>query len=69
MNKIITLPCPWCGCNKINISVSEICCPIQYSAIARCNDCYAECPDGSGVVNSIEEANILAIEAWNSREV
>lgn len=61
------LPCPWCGGDDIYARVSDICCPVQYSAIARCRDCGAEAPDGSGVKDSREDAEREAFEMWNDR--
>lgn len=60
-------PCPWCGCKEIKISFSEICCPIKYSARARCTECDAEEPIGSGVFYSKEDAEREAWESWNYR--
>ena len=57
--------CPWCGGSKVRIMVSEICCPLQYSARAYCLDCGAEEPGGSGVCDLREDAEREALEAWN----
>jgi hypothetical protein len=65
--RLVMLPCPWCGCTEVRVSVSEICCPIQYSARATCSDCYAEEPNGSGVHDSKEGAEKEALQAWNDR--
>ena len=65
--RLVMLPCPWCGCAEVRVSVSEICCPIQYSARAFCSDCYAEEPGGSGVHDSKEDAEKEALQAWNDR--
>lgn len=50
------LPCPRCVCKEVKVSISEICCPLQYSARACCSDCYAEEHCGSGVHDSQEDA-------------
>ena len=65
--RLVMLPCPWCGCTDVRVGISEICCPIQYSARAVCSDCYAEEPNGSGVHDSREEAEKEALQAWNDR--
>jgi len=65
--RLVMLPCPWCGCTEVKLNVSEICCPIQYSARAYCSDCYAEEPGGSGVHDSRQDAEKEALQAWNDR--
>lgn len=67
--RLVMLPCPWCGCTEVRLNVSEICCPIQYSARAACSDCYAEEPNGSGVHDSKEDAEKEALQAWNDRAI
>lgn len=64
---VVMLPCPWCGCTEVRVSISEICCPIKYSANATCSDCYAEEPNGSGVHDLKEDAEKEALDAWNNR--
>lgn len=65
--QVVMLPCPWCGCNEVKVSFSEICCPIQYSARAVCASCYAEEPNGSGVHDLKADAEKEALEMWNDR--
>lgn len=65
--RLVMLPCPWCGCTEVSIEVSEIGSVLQYSAHAHCAECYAGPPDGSGVVDSVIEAKKLALNAWNDR--
>ncbi len=60
--------CPFCGGSKISISFSEICCPIEWSAIALCSNCGCE-TEGSGVCSDKEDAKQEAIEAWNTRHI
>lgn len=67
--RLVMLPCPWCGCTEVSIEVSEIGSVLQYSAHAHCAECYAGPPDGSGVVDSVIEAKKLALNAWNDREI
>ena len=62
------LCCPWCGSVAIDIVVSDICYPIQYSARGSCTDCGAEEPCGSGVHDDKEVAIKEAREQWNTRE-
>ena len=62
-----SLPCPWCGGTDIYADASEICCPIQWSAVARCRDCGAQEPDGSGVHDLRIDAEKEALAAWNVR--
>ena len=63
------LPCPWCGCDKVDARVSEICCPLQYSAVAYCTDCGAEEPAGSGVYTCKDDAIKESMRQWNERQV
>ena len=58
-------PCPRCGSANIKALVSEICCPVQYSATAHCSDCGLEDVDGSGVCDTQSEAIEEAKESWN----
>lgn len=67
--RLVMLPCPWCGCTEVRLNVSEICCPLQYSARATCSDCYAEEPNGSGVHDLKEDAEKEALQAWNDRAI
>lgn len=61
------LPCPWCGSTDIYADASDICCPIQWSAVARCRGCGAQEPDGSGVYDLKADAERVALTAWNVR--
>lgn len=61
------IPCPWCGSTDIYADVSEICCPVQWSGGARCRDCGAEEPNGSGVHDRKEDAEQAALKEWGIR--
>jgi hypothetical protein len=61
------LPCPWCGGTDVRTELSEICCPIQFCAVARCYECGAAEPNGSSVHDSADDAEREALEYWNDR--
>jgi Lar family restriction alleviation protein len=59
-------PCPFCGGEAVDVDTSEICCPIEYNAHARCSDCDAQGP-AEYRWDTPNEAKAEAIAAWNRR--